>query len=393
MTTLEDPSQDRLCILPLRHRDIYEGVEQQRKCFWVPSEIYHDLEKDRRDWAQLSPGVQHFLGTVLAFFAISDGLVNNNLSQELMRRVRQPEALAVWRYQSMMEDIHNEVYGQLIESYIPGLAERQLMFDAVANYPTIRRKTEWIQRWMGMSDTHRHDDPAFIEGVARLMFNYDSGVATAQRLRPGIVIPEPAAITGVRNVLRQRREPTPLNVVILINTIVEGLFFSSSFASIFWVFHQYSKLRGLSKANEFISRDEAQHTAHGVRMYRVAGSPLPESKVHEIMREAVAIETEFVGAALPADLPGMNAGLMTEYVQWVADDLLRKLGYEPLWKVDRLPLSFMNKQSVGVRMSDFFVTGVSEYSMGDSSGGGVDPTVDPTVSRHPLTATRDESDI
>lgn len=360
---IEDPSIDCLAISTTgKDKFIIDLYEKCVASFWVPSSIMRELEKDNRDWDKLSPDIQHMLKMVLAFFAVSDGVVDESLSRVIMTRVKLPEAQLFYRYQAMMEDIHNITYNLLVETYIRDPAERQKMLHAASEYPTIAEKVSWIRRWIGSQNPTSGLDDRSIAAVRKMHDIYTRGIAAAKILRPGTQIPVDPDIEKLMTDLDG--VTIPLATVILINTITEGLFFSSSFCSIFWVNHMYRMMPGLTKANEYISRDEGVHTEFGILMYRRLQHKLSQDKVYQIIDEAVQIESRFAEAALPKGLLNMNSALMIQYVRFVADWLLVRLGYEKRFKVQN-PFGFMDKQSVGMRMTDFFVdTDVTEYKVG-----------------------------
>ncbi len=365
---LESPSLHTLAITASEcDKKIMKLYTEMSNVYWLPRTIHLELDKDARGWSSLSKPIQHFIKLVLAFFAISDGIVNETLSEELANRVTLPEARVFYRYQEMMEDIHNLTYNLLIESYVTNPVERKSMLNAAVEYPAIAKKVEWLKRWMGSGNAmHRlsHDHRRVVQKLCDV---YANGITAAMQLRPGIVIPTDPEIADMFKMLNVPK--TPLAKVVLVNTIMEGIFFQSSFCAIFWINHMYKgALPGLIKANEYISRDEGLHTIFGVMMYQRMKNRLEEAEVHTIMREAVDVEVGFARSALPSGLLGMNADLMIQYVQFMSDQLLVDLGYKRIYNVTN-PFDWMTKQSMGVRITDFFVdSAVTEYTQGATEG-------------------------
>lgn len=360
---IEDPNIYSLAISTTgKDKAITDLYEKCVALFWIPASIMREVEKDNRDWAEFAVDIQHFLKLTLAFFAVSDGVVNESLSRIIMERVKLPEAQLFYRFQAMMEDIHNITYNLLVETYIRDPEERQKMLRAAIEYPTVAEKVNWIRRWIGSQNPTVGLDDNSIIAIRKLYDLYTKGITAAKILRPGAQVPLDPDISRLMTDLDGAM--TPLATVILVNTITEGLFFSSSFCSIFWINHMYRKLPGLSKANEYISRDEGLHTEFGILMYRRLDYRLSQVDVYKIMDEAVQIESRFVESSLPKGLLNMNSTLMIQYVKFVADWLLMRLGYEKKYKTEN-PFDFMAKQSVGMRLTDFFIDAdVTEYSVG-----------------------------
>ncbi len=293
-------NSDRFVLFPIKHRAIWEMYKKAEASFWTTEEI--DLSADTHDWEhRLNADEKHFIQHVLAFFAASDGIVNENLAVNFMREVQYPEARCFYGFQIMMENIHSETYSLLIDTYIKDSAEKNRLFHAVETLPCVRRKADWALRWI--------ERGSFAERL----------VAFAA---------------------------------------VEGIFFSGSFCSIFWL-KKRGLMPGLSFSNELISRDEGMHTDFACLLYSQLQHPLPESRVREIISEAVAIEQEFVTDALPVKLIGMNADMMSQYIEFVADRLLVALGGNKLYQASN-PFDFMELISLQGK-TNFFEKRVSEY--------------------------------
>lgn len=296
-------SSDRYTLFPIQYDDIYKMYKRQVDSFWRPEEV--DLSRDLGDWAKLTDDERHFISMTLAFFAGSDGLVMENISLRFLNDVKVAEARAFYSFQSAMESIHSEMYSILIDTYIKETEEKNRLFKAIDHFPCIGTKARWAEKWIG------DDDASF---ASRL-------VAFA---------------------------------------CVEGIFFSSSFASIYWI-KKRGLMPGLTLSNEFISRDEALHTEFAILVYSKLNNKVSAERVREIITEATEIEKAFITDSLPCRLIGMNAKLMTQYVEFVADRLSVQLGYDKIYGSHN-PFDFMELISVETK-TNFFERTNSEYAM------------------------------
>jgi ribonucleoside-diphosphate reductase beta chain len=304
MTLQEEPilkeNKNRFVLFPIQHDDIWKMYKQEEASFWTAEEI--DLSQDLSDWEKLNDGERHFVSHVLAFFAASDGIVNENLAQNFLEEVQYPEAKCFYGFQIMMENIHSETYSLLIDTYIKDPKEKNKLFNALETVPCVGKKGEWALRWIGNG-------------------------TFAQRL--------------------------------IAFAAVEGIFFSGSFCSIFWL-KKRGLMPGLSFSNELISRDEGLHCDFACLLYtKYIINKLPESQVVEIIKDAVAIEQEFIIDALPVALIGMNSKLMSQYIEFVADRLLVALGYSKIYHASN-PFDFMEMISLQGK-TNFFEKRVAEY--------------------------------
>ena len=296
-------SQGRYTLFPIQYDDIYQMYKRQVDSFWRPEEV--DLSRDLNDWAKLTDDERHFISMTLAFFAGSDGLVMENISLRFLNDVKVAEARSFYAFQSAMESIHSEMYSILIETYIKDTEEKNKLFKAIDNFPCISTKAEWAEKWIG------DDDASF-----------------ASRL--------------------------------LAFACVEGIFFSSSFASIYWI-KKRGLMPGLTLSNEFISRDEALHTEFAILLYSKLNNKVSKARATEIIRDATEIEKSFITDSLPCRLIGMNAKLMTQYVEFVADRLCVQLGYDKIYGSHN-PFDFMELISVETK-TNFFERTNSEYAL------------------------------
>jgi len=296
---MENPR--RFVILPIQYGDIWQMYKKAQASFWTAEEV--DLEKDLADWDKLKADEHYFISHVLAFFAASDGIVNENLVERFMKEVQVPEARCFYGFQIMMENIHSEMYSLLIDTFIKEPAERDRLFNAIETVPAVKKKADWALRWID------NDDVSYAERV----------VAFAS---------------------------------------VEGIFFSGSFASIFWL-KKRGLMPGLTFSNELISRDEGLHTDFACLMFRHLVNKPSQERVYEIVKDAVEIEIEFLTEALPVALIGMNSLLMIKYIKFVADRLLSELQCEKIYKAEN-PFDFMENISLEGK-TNFFEKRVGEY--------------------------------
>jgi ribonucleoside-diphosphate reductase beta chain len=294
-------SNERFVLFPIKHDDIWKFYKDAESSFWTAEEV--DLQQDLQDWKNLSDKERHFIKHVLAFFAASDGIVGENLAQRFYSEVQYPEARCFYGFQIMMENIHSETYSLLIDTYLNNEAEKKNILNAINTIPIVAKKSNWAMEWMA-------NDKSFAERL----------VAFAA---------------------------------------VEGIFFSSSFCSIYWLKHR-KLMPGLSFSNELISRDEGMHTDFACLLYGKLKNKLSQEVISKIIHQAVEIECEFATDALPVELIGMNSKLMSEYIKFVADRLLLSFGCAKVYNV-RNPFDFMEKISL-TNKTNFFEKKVAEYT-------------------------------
>tara|TARA_B100000963_G_scaffold202727_1_gene176502 strand:+ start:435 stop:1406 length:972 start_codon:yes stop_codon:yes gene_type:complete len=311
-------NEDRYVMFPLTDKSIWDMYKKQMDCFWRAEEI--DLSQDLNDWKKLNDGEKHFIKMVLAFFAASDGIVLENLGMRFLSEVQLPEARAAYGFQLAMENIHSETYSLLIDTYIKDDREKNELFKALNNFPCIKKKADWAIKWIN-----------------------DKRSNFATRL--------------------------------LAFACVEGIFFSGSFCAIYWL-KKRGLMPGLTFSNELISRDEGMHTDFAVLLYSKLNKKTKKSKVNELIKEAVAIEKEFICDALPCKLIGMNQKLMQQYIEFVADRLVVQLGYPKIFNSSN-PFDFMEMISLDGK-TNFFEKRVGDYSLasGDHSQASFDINLD-----------------
>lgn len=296
-----DELGSRFSLFPIEHDDLWGMYKQHVASFWTAEEI--DLSADLTDWHErLTDNERHFVSMVLAFFAGADGIVVENLAERFCREITVPEARCFYGFQMAMESIHQETYCLLIDTYITDPKDRDVLFSAHTRVPSVERKAKWAQRYIG-------SDASFAERL----------VAFAA---------------------------------------VEGIFFSGAFCAIFWL-KKRGLMPGLTFSNELISRDEGLHCSFACRLYSKLERKLSEEEIHKLIGEAVSVEKGFICDALPVSLIGMNASLMSQYIEFVADRLLRDLGYRPLFGSTN-PFDWMDMISLEGK-TNFFEKRVGEY--------------------------------
>jgi len=298
---------NRYVLFPLQDMDIWAMYKKHVASFWTAEEI--DLSEDAKDWAKLTKDEQFFIKHVLAFFAASDGIVLENLMENFGVQLQLPEARCFYAFQAAMENIHSETYSLLIDTYVEDPKEKDELFKAMHTMPAIAAKAEWAIKWMC--------------------------------------------------------EEAPFAQRLVAFAAVEGIFFSGSFCSLFWL-KKRGLMPGLTFSNELISRDEGLHTDFACLLYGKLKKKLDVSVVHEIIEDAVKSEIQFVTEALPVNLIGMNADLMSTYIQFVADRLLHALGYPKLWRVQN-PFDWMQMISLQGK-TNFFEKRVGEYQRANVMG-------------------------
>jgi ribonucleoside-diphosphate reductase beta chain len=296
----ENPN--RFTLFPIVKPKLYQKYKHHVSVFWTPEEI--DLAKDMKDWVRLNDNERHFIKNILAFFAGSDGIVQENIGARFMNEIQLTEARQFYSVQLMMEAIHSETYSLLIDTYIEDKTEKDHLFRAIHTIPCIKGKADWAQKWITSQD----------ENFATRLIAF---------------------------------------------AVVEGIFFSGSFCAIYWL-KERGLMPGLTTSNEFIARDEGLHTDFACALYEEIEQKVPKSKVHKIIREAVKIEKQFITESLPCHLVGMNDKLMADYIEFVADRLSSQLGYGKIYSTAN-PFDFMERISLEGK-DNFFEKRVTTYA-------------------------------
>jgi len=296
----ENPN--RYVLFPIKWHSIWSMYKKALASIWTVEEI--DLSKDHNDWEKLNENEQFFIKNILAFFAASDGIVNENLVERFCNEVQIPEARCFYGFQIAIENIHSETYSLLIDTIIKDDTEKDRLFNAITTIPSVARKAQWALKWLV--------DKKSCFGTRLVAF-----------------------------------------------AAVEGIFFSGAFCSIFWL-KKRGLMPGLTFSNELISRDEGLHTEFAVLLYSLLNNKLDESVIKNIIEEAVTIEKEFITESIPCKLIGMNSDMMKEYIEFVANRLVVQLGYSKIYNAKN-PFNFMDMISMEGK-TNFFEKRVAEYS-------------------------------
>lgn len=304
---LTDPGLERFSLFPIKYNDLWKFYKQSQSALWKAEEV--DLSMDVQDWEKMNDKEKLFIKNILAFFNASDGIVNENLAMNFYNEVMYPEAKCFYGVQIAMENVHSEMYSLLIDTYIKNPVEKQEAFDALIHLEPIRKKADWALKWI--------ESESFVERLIAFV-------------------------------------------------AVEGLFFSGSFCSIFWLQNR-GLMKGLSKANEFINRDENLHCEFAIHLYNNhISEKLSEQRICDILLDALAIEDEFITDSLSVDLIGMNRILMKQYLQYVCDQLLVKLNCQKRFNVGQ-PFKFM--ESIAIQGKENFFEGrPTDYQKADLTG-------------------------
>ena len=297
---LLNPENNRLSVYPIKDEDIWSFYKKAQASFWTAEEI--DFSKDYEGFSKLKPEEQHFISMVLAFFAASDTIVNINLSERFLNDIKIREANICYIFQMMMESVHSETYSLQIDTIIRDPEQKHKLLNGIKEFPCVAEKANWAVKWIESSNSFAHRLIAF--------------------------------------------------------AIVEGIFFSGSFCSIFWL-KKRNIMPGLCTSNELIARDEGLHTKFAIKLYSKWANRLPQNEVHEMFMDAIKIETKFICESLPCALIGMNSDLMSEYIKYVADQLLDQLGYDKLSNATN-PFDFMESISVEGK-TNFFEHRPTQY--------------------------------
>lgn len=301
-------SENRFVLFPIQHHDVWEMYKKAEASFWTAEEL--DLAHDEVDWVKLSDNERFFIKNILAFFAASDGIVNENLLMNFANEVQISEARCFYGFQIAIENIHSEVYSLLIDTYVKDRQEKHELFNALEHNPAVRGKADWCLRWTDAANA------SFAERV----------VAFAA---------------------------------------CEGIFFSGSFCAVFWL-KKRGLMPGLAFSNELISRDEGLHCDFACMLYKKLENQLPQERVQHIIEDSVNIEKDFVSKALPVSLIGMNADQMCKYIEFCADRLLQSLGVAKIYNTAN-PFDWMNLISLQGK-TNFFEKRVGEYSKAGVGG-------------------------
>lgn len=300
---LLEESKNRFVLFPIKYSEIFKMYKTAVSSFWTVEEV--DLSKDIIDWTtKLTDNERTFIEHILSFFAASDGIVDENLVTRFYQDVKIPEARAFYTFQMAIESVHSEMYSLMIDTFIKDNDKRTKLFDGMHTIPGIKKKADWSMKWIESKDV-------------------------------------------------------PFATRLVAFAIVEGIYFSGAFASIYWL-KERNLMPGLCASNELISRDESMHTEFAILLYSMLENKMDESQIHEIISEAVEIEIEFINESVPCNMLGMNSILMSQYIKYVADRLIAQLGYKKMYNVEN-PFQFMERIGLSNKTS-FFEHRSNDYS-------------------------------
>jgi ribonucleoside-diphosphate reductase beta chain len=341
---LQNTGSERYTVFPIRYPNLWKFYQDHAATVWFVEEIR--LTDDLVDWnTRLNDNERHFIKNILAFFAASDGIVNENLVLNFYNEVQIPEARQFYSIQMMIEAIHSQQYAVLIDTYVIDTDEKNRLFSAVETIPAVKKKAEWAIQWIEEGSTLQQTLPEnYLQNykeIQKLITNLEDKEHLLESLQ---------FLTKERPSFAQR---------LLAFVCVEGIFFSGSFCAIYWLKNR-GLMPGLCTANQFISRDENMHAEFAIELYKMLEHRIDQETVHKIFKDAVQIEKQFITESLPVSLIGMNCNLMSTYIEYVADRWLQLLNYDKIYNSQN-PFIFMEMISVNAK-ENFFELNVSNYN-------------------------------
>lgn len=334
---------NRFTIFPIHYPELWDFYKRAEGSFWTVEEIR--LSDDKGHFDSLTESEKHTIKMILAFFASSDGIVNENIAVNLHNEIEIPEVRAFYTFQLCQETIHNEMYSVLLDTLIPAADEKNKLFNAIHTIPAVKRKAEWAIEWLESSLTTQSKIPTHVKKeISHILATSELGVESRKALQ--------WCVLDQQGSLAKR---------LAAFICVEGIFFSASFCLIFWI-KTRGILPGLCTSNEFIARDENLHVEFAIKLFETLNlkNDLDEVTVHKMFTEAVEAEKYFVQECFRGQLLGMNADLMSQYVEYVADRWLTLIGYNTIFGTKN-PFSFMELISVGNAKGNFFEVNISSY--------------------------------
>jgi ribonucleoside-diphosphate reductase subunit M2 len=379
LENIERDEISRYAMFPIKDRQTYDDYKKSEASFWVANEVHTELSKDFKNWVKMSKKEQRPILYILGHFAVGDAKVNETIN-DFTNRIKSRELHLWYDFQKSMENVHNIVYSELVKTYVPNDKERFKLLKAHETMPVVKRKIDWINKWVGFGNNFHKLDRKNRSMIYDMVQVYKQTFKNARNLL-GLKNGSYNISKDIQKMIKQIETPPPsLAIMLLINIIMEGVFFSGSFGYIFWINHQFpGLLPGLTKANEFISRDEGTHVAKGIHVFKGLKHKPSQELVHRIFEEAVDIEIGFTSEAMPEGSLNMNVKLMTQYVKFNTDYIINALGYKKIHNIKENPLPYTQKQSVSVRIGDFFKDhNITEYTFGSSDLSAQDQELDPT---------------
>jgi len=358
---VEKPDEKRLAHQPVKHNHIFKLYKELEASFWTDEDIDKDAVRDSFDRERASDEENRLFDYVQGFFAVSDFVVGDIIAGKLGNRIKNTDLRIMYQYIGMMENIHMITYSKVVEKAVKNTKEREKIFNSAGRIHTIKRKIEWIKKWVGSdNDVHNLDR----ETIYALFELVDTNNRVLSALHPNENVDKYKSdyILSLESKLREKIPSLDRLLVAL--AIMEGVFFSGSFAIVFW-FAKNNMFPGASRANQLIKNDEGKHVENGALIHRtLIKYKEPQSLVHEMIKEAILIENEFMEDAMPKGLRGMNSKLMNKYTKYSADWVLELFGYEKLYNIRfEDTFEFMIKQSISDTFTDFFKSEETNYKI------------------------------
>lgn len=358
---IENEDDKRLTHQPVQYSHLFRFYKELEASFWTDEDIDRDAERDALDRERATPEERRLFDYVQGFFAVSDFVVGDVIGNKLMNRIKNTDLRIVYNFIGMMENIHMITYSKVVERAIKDTKERQAVLDSASKIPSIQRKVEWIHKWVGTDNDVHNLDKGSVKAIFELV---DRNRRFLELLHPGEDLDQYKS-REIVELEKKLAEPVPaLDKLLVALAIMEGVFFSGSFAVVFW-FAKNNLFPGATKANQLIKNDEGKHVENGAMVHRtLIHHKLPQNEVYEMIREAVDVESDFMEDAMPNGLRGMNSKLMIRYIKYSADWVLDLFGYEKLYNIRfEDTFDFMAKQSITDTFTDFFKSEEVNYKI------------------------------
>lgn len=370
---IERSDEKRLAHQPIKYNHIFKLYKELEASFWTDEDIDKDSVRDSFDREKASPEENRLFDYVQGFFAVSDFVVGDIIVSKLGNRIKNTDLRIIYQYIGMMENIHMITYSKVVEKAVKNTKEREKIFDSASRINTIKRKIEWIKKWVGSeNDVHNLDR----ETIMALFELVDTNNRVLSALHPNEDINKYKSENIISLETKLREKIPSLDRLLISLAVMEGIFFSGSFAIVFW-FAQKNLFPGACRANQLIKNDEGKHVENGALVHRtLIKYKEPQSVINEMIKEAVEIENDFMEEAMPKGLRGMNSKLMSKYTKYSADWVLELFGYEKLYNIKfEETFDFMLKQSISDTFTDFFKSEETNYKIHGLSETAEDKTI------------------
>jgi len=373
LESIERDEEKRLAHLPIKYPHLFKFYKKLEASFWTDNDINKDIERDAFDFERATPPEQRLFERVQGSFAISDFVVGDVVGEKIGHRIKSPDARIIYSFIAAQENIHMITYSKIIDKAIPNKKKKEEVLTMASKIPTIKKKVEWIRKWVGM-DNDVHDlDRNTIEAIFELVKKNN---VVLQALHPNENIDKYKSDSMLRLEEKLKEKIPPLDMLIVALAVTEAVFFSGSFAVVFW-FAKNGMFPGASAANQLIQIDEGNHVENGSIIHKtLIKNKVPQRIVHEMVRDAVEVESAFMYDAMPEDgegIRGMNAKLMMRYVKYSADWVLSLFGYEKLYNIPfDDTFGYMKRQSITHTFTDFFIGEELNYKLNGENETGTD---------------------